>query len=163
LEPSGFYKTRDALGEGTEFRFVAGTVESAYMYAFAVSRPDEDQEGGGFYSPVQLFPQPGISPLLNYRDNTVILPGEHRTLVLDNVPGTEYLVVLYAKQAMDIRSIMRRFESARGTLNERLAAAVGRDLLAADKVSYREGEASFTAETADSRAVAALVLAIDHR
>jgi C1A family cysteine protease len=164
LDPLGFYKTLDALEEGTEFRFVAGSGESAYMYAFAASQPDETQEGrdgGGFYSPIQLFPQAGISPLLNYRDNTVVLPGEDRILVLDEVPGMEYLVVLYSKQNLDIRSIMRRFESARGTLHERLAVAVGSRLLAA--VSYSKEEAAFTAETADARAVAALVLAIDHR
>jgi hypothetical protein len=164
LDPAGFYKTTDTLGEGTEFRFVAGSGESAYMYVFAASQPAESREGkGGFYSPVQLFPQTGISPLLNYRDNTVILPGEDRTLVLDDVPGMEYFIVLYSKQSLDIRSIMRRFESAGGTPKERLAAAVGGRLLEAGEMSYNAKEAAFSAEAADTRAVAALVLAIDHR
>jgi hypothetical protein len=75
----------------------------------------------------------------------------------------EYFVVLYSKQSLNIRSIMRRFESARGTPNERLAAAVDGRLLAAGEASYRREKAAFSAETTDTRAVAALVLAIDHR
>jgi hypothetical protein len=93
----------------------------------------------------------------------ITLPGEDSVLVLDDAPAMEYLFLLYAKQALDIRTIMRRFENARGTPAERLAAAIGANLLPADKVAYSEGDAAFTAETDDSRAVAALVVAIDHR
>jgi C1A family cysteine protease len=167
LDPSGVYKTTEALGEGTEFRIVAGSDESAYMYAFAASLPSalpaEENREGGFYSPIQFFPQAGVSPLLTYRNSAVILPGEDKTLVLDNIPGMEYFILLYSKQTLDIRSVMRRFENARGTPNERLAAALDGGLLTADTVSYDGGDAAFTAETADARAVAALILAIDHR
>jgi hypothetical protein len=45
-------------------------------------------------------------PLLTYIDSAVILPGEDRTLVPDDIPGMEYLVVLYAKQALDLRTII---------------------------------------------------------
>jgi hypothetical protein len=93
----GVYRVSRPLSQGTEFRFVAGSSESAYVYAFAASKP---QDGGEFYSSIQLFPPAGISPLLNYRDSMVTLPGEDKTLVLDETPGMEYLVVLYAKQAL---------------------------------------------------------------
>jgi hypothetical protein len=158
LSPAGFYKTADALPEGTEFRFVAGASESAYMYAFAVSAADNT-----FYSPVQLFPQAGVSPLLNYSDSQVALPDGDKTLVLDAKPGMEYLVILYAKQALDLPALMRRFESATGPLAARLTAAVGANLLAPNAVSYHEKEAAFNAETDDSKAVAALVVAVEHK
>jgi C1A family cysteine protease len=159
-----FYKTADPLEEGTRFRFTVGSGENAYVYAFAASRsPDTSAGSGEFFSPVLLFPQTGVSPLLNYRDSVITIPGDDKSLVLDNAPGMEYLFILYAKQALDIRAIMRRFEGAGGTPAERLSAAVGPDLLKADSVNYGEGNAAFTAETGDSRAVAALVVAIDHR
>jgi hypothetical protein len=56
---------------------------------------------------------------------------------------------------------MRRFESAEGSLSGRLAAAVGGNLLTA--LSYNDREAAFTAQPDDPRAVAALVVAIEHR
>jgi C1A family cysteine protease len=164
LTPQGFYKTAAALGEGTAFRFAAGSSESAYVYAFAATQSPASSAGPGpFYSPALLFPQAGLSPLLNYADSSVFLPGEDKTLVLDAEPGMEYLVILYAKQTLDIRAIMRSFENAQGTVNERLSAAVGDNLLTSPAVTYNGKEASFTAETDNSRAVAALVLAIDHR
>jgi hypothetical protein len=159
--PEGYYKTAEAFTEGTQFRFVVGAAESAYVYSFAVSKPARDNN---FYSPVLLFPQTGISPLLNYRDSAVTLPGEDKTLALDAEAGTEYLVTLYSKQPLDIQAVMRRFVSAQGAaqgaLVERLAAAVGGNLLS---LSYNSKEAAFTATTDDARAVAALVVAIEHR
>jgi hypothetical protein len=118
---------------------------------------------GNFFSPVLIFPQTGVSPLLNYSDSAVALPGNDKTLVLDSEPGLEHLILLYAKRALDILAIMRRFEENRGTVEERLAKAVGRDLLLTDEMNFDEGEAHFSGETGDSKAVAALILTIDHR
>jgi hypothetical protein len=158
--PAGLYQA--ALRGGTKFRFVAGSSESAYMYAFAASQaPDTEAGAGNFYSPALLFPQAGFSPLLNYSDSAVTLPASDKTLTLDSEAGTEYLVVLYAKQSLDIRLIMRRFENARGGAGERLAEAVGKNLLTG--IDYGEKDAVFSAETDNGQAVAALVLAINHR
>jgi hypothetical protein len=160
--PGGFYQTADPLGEGTHFRFVAGSGESAYVYAFAATQERTPGGTGEFYAPALLFPQAGVSALLNYQDSAVALPGEDQELVLDAVPGMEYLFVLYAKQALDIQAIMRRFENAAGTPRERLAAAVGTNLLRSG-VGYDEKDAAFAVETGDSRAVVSLIVAIDHR
>jgi C1A family cysteine protease len=153
----GYFKTAQAFAEGTQFRFVVGAGESAYVYSFAVSKPAHDNN---FYSPVLMFPQIGISPLLNYRDSAVILPAEDKTIVLDAEAGMEYLVTLYSKQPLDIQTVMRRFVSAKGSLRERLSTAVDGNLLLS--MSYNK-EASFTAVTDDSRAVAALIVAIEHQ
>jgi hypothetical protein len=158
----GVYRSAEVLQGGTEFRFTAGSGESAYMYAFAVSQsPDTENGAGNFYSPVLLFPQTGLSPLLNYSDSEVALPGNGKTLVLDSEPGVEYLVVLYAKQTLDIRAVMRRFENTPGAVNERLVRALGKNRLI--RAVYGEKDAALNAETGNNRAVAALVLALDHR
>jgi C1A family cysteine protease len=157
FSPEGYYKTAEAFTEGTQFRFIVGAGESAYVYSFAVSKPARDNN---FYSPVLLFPQTGISPLLNYRDSAVTLPAEDKSLALDAEAGMEYLVTLYAKQPLDIQAVMRRFISAKGALGERLTVALGGNLLSP---SYNAKEAAFIAAADDPRAVAALVVAIEHR
>jgi len=157
LIQEGYYKTAETFTEGTQFRFVVGAGENAYVYSFAVSKPARDNN---FYSPVLMFPQKGVSPLLNYRDSAVILPAEDKTLALDAEAGMEYLITLYSKQSLDIQAIMRRFVSAKGSLAERLAAATDNPLLS---ISYNAKEAAFTATTDDSRAVAALVVALEHK
>ncbi|GHV88049.1 hypothetical protein AGMMS50267_04090 [Spirochaetia bacterium] len=156
----GVYKTSEAFAEGTEFRFAAGSGESAYVYALAVS-----EERAGIFSPVhQLFPQSGESALLNYRDSTVIIPGENKSLVLDGSSGMEYLILLYAKEALNVRNITRRFESAKGTVNERLATATeGRLLSAGPAQDAPAGTAAFALESKDSKAIAALIVAIEHK
>jgi len=157
---NGYYKTAATFTAGTQFRFAIGAMESAYVYSFAVSQPARD---GNFYAPVLMFPQPGISPILNYRDNTVILPGEDKALALASQAGTEYLVTLYAKQPLDIQTIMRRFvsDNVTGSIRKRLDAAAGGNLLWA--VSHNEKEAVFTAAPDNPQTVIALVLAIEHR
>ena len=157
LSGGGIYKSTAAFSEGAQLRFIIGSRESAYVYAFAVSRSDRDNN---FYSPVLMFPQAGVSPLLNYRDSTVILPDEDKSVVLDAQAGTEYLITLYAKQALDIQDIMRRLLSTKGTIGERLASAVGSNLLST--LSYNEHEAAFTAQPDNPRAVAALIVEIEH-
>jgi hypothetical protein len=154
----GFYQSAETLREGARFRFVAGSSESAYMYAFMASQAADT---GDFFSPVLLFPQAGLSPLLNYRDSIVSLPANNKTITPDPGAGTAYLVVLYAKQALDIRAITRRFENAEGGVAERLGRAVGQNLLAG--AAYSEKDAVFSAETGNAKAVAALVLAVNHR
>jgi len=157
LTGSKYYTATGTYTEGTQFRYVVGSRESAYVYSFSVSQPSEDSR---FYAPVLLFPQPGISALLNYNDSSVIIPGEEMTLAMGE-SGTEYLITLYAKHALDISSIMRRFQNTEGTLNKRLAAAVGDDLMTA--LSFSENEAAFTAEPDNPRVITALITAVEHR
>jgi hypothetical protein len=161
----GFFKTASPLGQGTEFRFVLGATESAYVYGFAASQPQSasGRPSAAVYSPIQLFPQPGVSPLLNYSDSVLALPGEDKTLVLDNDPGLEYLVVLYAKQSLNLLDIMRRFENTAGTVTARLSAAVGGNLVFVNAAVSETEEAAFALEADDAKTVAALIVAIDHR
>jgi hypothetical protein len=159
VSPEGHFRTAENYTEGTQFRLVIGAGESAYVYTFAVSRPARD---GNFYTPVLLFPQAGVSPLLNYRDSSVILPGEDKSFALDAEAGTEYIVNLCAKQPLDIQAVMRCFTTAKGSLGERLSTATG-SANPLSVITYNERESAFTAEPDNSRAVAAFVVAIEHR
>jgi hypothetical protein len=156
LSPEGVYRTVESYTQGDLFSFIIGARESAYVYAFSFSQPSGESK---FFSPVLLFPQTGVSPLLNYSDSTVSLPGDGMAFALD-APGTEFLAVLYSKQALDIQSIMRRFESVEGSIAMRLSAAVGNSLHLS--FPYNQDEAAFTATPDDPRAVTALIIAIDH-
>jgi len=151
-----YYRTVETYTEGTQFRYIVGARESAYVYSFSVSQSGD----GRFFAPVLLFPQPGTSALLNYSGSTVVLPGEDTTLKVETA-GTEYLITLYSKHALDINGIMRRFESASGSINKRLAAAVGDDFTTA--LTFSEDEASFTVTPNNPRLVTALIVAVEHQ
>ena len=145
--------TTEKLPERSRIRFAAGTGESAYVYSFTVSQPSGDNN---FYSPALLFPYANFSPLLN-GGSEVILPGEGKWINIDT-QGITYLITLYAKYSLDITAIMRAFTSASGSINKRLAAAIGDSYTTA--LSYSENEAAFTLTPDNPRSVAALVVAI---
>jgi len=152
----GYYTAAETYTAGTRVSFTVGTRENAYVYSFTVSQP---AGGDLFYAPVLLFPQTGVSALLNYSNSELLLPGENKTVALDTA-GTEYLITLYAKQALDIQNIMRIFASTNGSIIKRLANAVG-DGFTTDLI-YNENEAAFTAAPDNPRSVAALIVAINH-
>jgi len=167
LSKEGFYTTTENFALGTKVNFIVGARENAYVYSFTVTQPQESAttlNNNNFYSPVLLFPEAGRSPLLNYNNNMVILPGEEKTITLDT-SGTTYLITLYSKYSLNITSIMRSFSSASGTINKKLAVAIGDDYTTA--LSFDENEANpvcaaFTLTPDNPNIVAAFVVAIQH-
>ncbi|MDR0464260.1 MAG: C1 family peptidase [Treponema sp.] len=148
-----YYTAREVFTEDTQISFTIGARESAYVYSFSVFQPlGED----GFFTHALLFPHAGTSPLLN--NSEVILPGG----ISLNTPGTEYLITLFSKQALDIQGIIRVFSSsAHKTINKRLAVSVGDSYTTA--LLFSGNEAAFQAAPDDPRAVAALIVALERK
>jgi hypothetical protein len=155
----GFYRTTGAWRSGTRFRYLMGNDAPAYVYAFAA-----DESGA---APTPIFPLGNTSPVLDYSKNTVPFPPENTGvpdwIALDTVAGTDYLVVLYAKHALDMNAVMSRFHAARGAFPSRVAAAVGDNFIPTTQAKYETGEIRFTATSRNTDAVFGLLLAIDHK
>jgi hypothetical protein len=133
----GYYKTRLSYPSGTDFRFLMTNRYPAYVYAFAADSSTPGME--------RIFPLKGVSPVLDYTDSTIAWPGENDWIRLNNVTGTDYLVVLFSKQALDIDVIQNRFASERGNFPERLAKAVGPDFIPYANAKYENDVIQFSA------------------
>jgi hypothetical protein len=155
FDRQGFYKTRSSYPSGTQFRFLMTNRYPAYVYAFSADSNTSKTD--------RIFPKHGISPVLDYSDSTIAWPGEYGWMQLDDVTGTDYLVVLYSKYALDIDAIERRFASESGTFPERVAKAVGSNFIPYSNVNYIENKIEFGTVSINPRAVFGLLLAIDHR
>ncbi|MDR2661430.1 MAG: C1 family peptidase [Treponema sp.] len=155
--PEGWYKTRGSYSSGTRFRYLMSNGDPAYVYAFASDTGET----------VPIFPPEGISPVLDYSRNTVAFPGERPGEIdwieLDDIPGSDYLVVLYSKQPLNIEEIRRRFENERGTFQQRTARAVGPDFISPANAGYEKETMSFSARSLNGSAVFGLLLEIEHR
>jgi hypothetical protein len=155
----GFYRTTGAWRSGTRFRYLMGNDAPAYVYAFAA-----DESGT---MPTPIFPLGNTSPVLDYSKNVVPFPPEDGGvpdwIAMDTVAGTDYLVVLYAKHALDMDAIMTRFHAARGAFPARVTAAVGDNFIPSAQAKYATGEIRFTATSRNTDAVFGLLLAIDHK
>jgi hypothetical protein len=151
---NGYYRTLTAYKSGTRFRYLLGNKDAAFVYAFAADDTNA--------APTAIFPLAGVSPMLDYSENTVAFPGEFNWIQLDNRIGTDYLVVLYAKHELDIAAIRGRFAASQGSFPERVAWAVGADYLPASQVTYAPSKLEFAASSANKNAVLGLLLAIRH-
>jgi hypothetical protein len=154
FDPAGFYRTTRAYPSGTRFRYIMGNNSPAYVYAFA-----SDSATG---ATTRIFPLDGISPALDYRENAVAFPGEYSWIEMDNVTGTDYLVVLFAKRELDIDAVRTRFEKGQGSFPERVAQAVGSDYIPPAHARYDTDRLRFSAVMPHNRAVLGLLLAIEH-
>lgn len=152
----GYYQTTLSYPSGTEFRFLIGNDAPAYVYAFAADAVSPDT--------TRIFPPEGstISPVLDYGKNVIAFPGEFSWIQMDQQPGTDYLVILYAKEALDIDALRRRFEGEQGSFPERVAKAVGPDFIPYQRAHYEPATLRFTAQSTNTKAVFGLLLAIDH-
>jgi hypothetical protein len=79
---------------------------------------------------------------------------------MDNRTGTDYLVILYSKQAQDIDRIRERFAGEQGSFPERVAKAVGPNFIPYANAQYEQSEMRFAAQSLNSKAVFGLLLAI---
>jgi hypothetical protein len=155
FDRQGFYRTRNAYRSGTEFRFLMTNKYPAYVYSFSADNSTSGTD--------QIFPQQGVSPVLDYSDSIIAWPSEYEWIRLNDVTGTDYLVVLYSKEALDIDAIQRRFANESGTFPERVAKAVGANFIPYNTVEYKNNTIEFSAISHNTKAVFGLLLAIDHR
>jgi len=151
----GFYKTRTSYPSGTEFRFLMTNKYPAYVYAFSADSSTPGTE--------RIFPLRGVSPVLDYTDSTIAWPGEYDWIRLNDVIGTDYLVVLFSKEPLDIGIIERRFANEKGTFPERVAKAVGSNFIPYRNVNYDNSKMEFSAKSVDKKSIFGLLFAIDHK
>jgi len=145
-----------AYRSGTRFRMYIGNNEPAYVYAFGVD---------GTAKTYQVFPhKPNVSPALTYKNNEVALPSETNHVRMDNNVGTDYLIVLYSKDQLNLDDIQTKYrqQSSRLTPKEKLQAVLGSRLMSDEETTMTSnGKISFKAK-GKGKSVVAIVTAIQH-
>jgi len=153
----GYYKTKTSHPSGTLFRYIMNCDKPSYLYAFAADAN----------SLTRIFPAEGFSAVLDYRENVFAFPpdrpGEIDWLELDNVAGTDYLVVLFSKQPLDIKAIEESFMKARGNFAQRVEQAVGRNFIRPQNARYEKNRMAYNAQSNNGNAVFGLLLAVEHK
>ncbi len=101
---NNFYETYKSYESLTQFQLYMTNKKPCYVYAFAAD--------DSFEKPNKIFPQDGVSPLLDYHENTVVYPSETSCMRLDFHKGTDYLIVLYSLTELNLDSIMSAYNLA---------------------------------------------------
>ena len=153
-DSKGFYRTVFSYPSRTEFRFLISNYHAAHVYAFSADSYTPGTE--------RIFPLDGVSPVLDRFDDSIAWPGEYDWIRMDDIAGTDYLVVLYSNEALNIDAIERNFAGEKGAFPERVARAVGPNLIPYGDVKYNTSMIEFSAESTDSKAILGLLLTIEH-
>lgn len=145
-QTGGFYRASESFGSGTKFKLYVSNSQQVYVYALGT-------DSTGHIN--RLLPdRDGVSALLG-RNTTVVYPSETRSIVLDQTPGTDYLIVLFSQKELNINEIMTRLQSEKGSVSERLQKVTG-------PVAARYESDQPVFETDGKQAIVPLVVAIRH-
>jgi hypothetical protein len=154
------YYTAAPLPAAAGYRVILGNTDPAYLYAFTL-------RASGVVS--QVFPPDAskIIPVLDYHESSLTLPGEGAWIpggdAPGDAPGDEYLILIYAKQEINLRQIRARLGKVRGTITERVSQSAGADFLPADSADYKSDEIRFTVESNNNQGIFALIVKIERR
>lgn len=151
------YKMQNPYQSGTKFRCYLTNNQAAYVYVLS-----SDKASGKVNL---LFPyKDGISPLLGYSRNTVVLPSENAYFKLDNTAGTDYFCVLFSTKKLTIKNLIKEMNALDNTFGEKIAKVLKKWLFPNEKIKYKLDRIEFSAVLQDKKhQVIPLILQIDHK
>ena len=155
--PAGYetpaYRMTSPYPSGTRFRFYLETENEGYIYAFA---SDLSQKVS------KIFPyDKQVSPLIG-AGSIVPFPGDTKVIRMDNNPGTDYLLVLYSRQALDTDHLEQTMATTSGGLLAKVRAALGEALIDPSAVSFTPAKVGFSVKPGAQGTVVPLLVEITH-
>lgn len=128
------YRMVETYPAGTRFRFYMTTETEGYVYAFASDLTKKV---------TRIFPYaPGISPLVG-SNSVIAFPADDKVIRMDEQPGTDYLLVLFSQQALDLEKITATMNGAEGGLTRKIESALGAALIKQEEIDFQPGKVSF--------------------
>lgn len=138
IQSIGDYQTTDTYKEKTRYRIYAKVNKPAYIYVLGA---DSDGRNG------VLFPhKKEISAYINYEDTEVIIPGEKYWFRLNSDVKSDYTVVLFSENKIDIHEAKRKLDDMEGDLLDKLYVIFKDELINKDKVKLNKTQMAFNAK-----------------
>jgi C1A family cysteine protease len=147
------YRLARSYPSGTRFRFFVSTNSRAYLYAFATDLT-------GKITKILPFDD-NMSPMIG-RDSTIAFPSERKVVRMDNEPGTDYLLMLYSDEPLNVASLIESMESKTGTLSVKVNQALGPRLIDQKFIKYDSDGIGFAVQENTKGHVVPLMVEIVH-
>ncbi len=148
------YRMSSSYPSGTRFRFYLETENEGYVYAFATDLSQKINK---------IFPyDEQVSPLVG-RNSSIAFPSDTKVIRMDDNPGTDYLLVLYSRQALDVPTLLDRMARTPGGLTAKVEAALGNALINPKMINYAAGRVGFTVKPGAKGTVVPVMVEISHR
>jgi len=147
------YKMQNAYPSGTRFRFYITTNTDSYIYAFATDLTAKINK----ILPYDDLMSPLIGP-----NSTVAFPSESKVVKLDDQKGTDYLLILYSKERLDIPALLQKMANTGGGLTSKIQSALGDRLIDKADIQYHGNGMGFEVKGQPKGDVVPLMVEIRH-
>lgn len=148
------YRMTEAYPSGTRFRFYLETENEGYVYAFASDLTSKINK---------IFPYDDqVSPLVG-NNSILAFPSDSKVIRMDNNPGTDYLLVLFSRQALDVERMEKIMANTNGGLTTKVKAALGNALIEPSMVEYEVGTVDFIVNRGAKGTVVPVLIEITHK
>ncbi len=153
--PIGYYRVRSPLSSGSRMRIYLESQQPAFVYLLGTGSTDTSIK--------TLFPFEGYSAAMNYQHCEVALPSEDHYFEMDATLGKDYIIVLYAKEKLDIEAIRQKIADTSGTLSQRIQNALPSNLIEARQIDFSKKEVAFEVKQAEGQQKAlAVIIEFEH-
>ena len=152
-ESKGYYKALKPYGANTEFKVLVTSLESSFVYIIGSDQTEE------IYP---LFPEPGVSAALPYKNSRVVLPNEDEFWYIDEIPGTNYLCIIFSKEELWMTDLERNLISLKGrSFIEKIMTAFNDKEILPENVDFISEKISFEGKS-KGKSLVAIIIEIEH-
>lgn len=148
------YKMDKAYASGTRFRFMITTSTECFLYAFATDL-------SGKVNKILPFAD-NMSPHIG-SNSTVAFPSETKVVKMDDNPGTDYLLILYAQQRLNADELLSTLNKLPGGFTQKIKKALGDQLILPASINYHPNDIGFDLKKGHQGTVVPLMVEIKHQ
>ena len=128
------YTMMNSYTSGSKFRFYMNIDQEAYVYAFATDLTGKIN---------RILPYDDLISTHVGSNSVVAFPSDTKIIKLDDNRGTDYLLILYSKEPLNMNEMMNEMNKTQGGLSAKIIAALGDKLIAKEKIKYDGNKAGF--------------------
>lgn len=133
------YRITDELISRTRYRIYISNNEPAYVYVIGSDLANNVSK---------VFPpSDNISAALTYKQNHIAIPDETYYIELDDTKGTDYMCVLYSKDALDINDIIDKIKTTEGSFYDKVKHSIPDKVAMTKEITYKPNNIGFSAKT----------------
>ena len=149
---AGHYKFVNSYPSGTIFTVNINNNTPAFVYAFATDLTGE------IYP---FFPASSTSAALN-QAGSFYVPDQNTPIEIDDTIGTDYLCVLFSKEALNINYVYSSLNQISGSFNEKIMGAINKQLVSVTEIQFEQNQVKFKMPFSE-QSVVLLIIEHDHR
>lgn len=136
------YTMINSYNSGTKFRFYLNTATEAYIYAFATDLTGKVN---------RILPFDDLVSTHVGGNSTIAFPSDTKVIKMDDNKGTDYLLILFSKEKIDVNDLLTNMGKIRGGLSQKIITALGSKLVAKEKINYDPTRTAFQLQRKNTR------------